>query len=132
MKKILMAAVALICMTMTSVVFTSCKSEKTLVVPVTEQVFYMLKGIDNLQYYQAYKSEADAFTIEMNAVTQSVSEQDLTEEQVIARIQAVVDRYNNKAIFGTFELHSSKDGSTWKKLKTFTMTADPNLNTSNY
>ena len=40
MKKFLMAAVALICMTMTSVVFTSCSEEKTEY--KSEKVYYKL------------------------------------------------------------------------------------------
>ena len=127
MKKILMAAVALICMTMTNMVFTSCGSEKTIIKPITENVYYKLEGINNLMCYKGYEYQAEAFGKEINAVANSVNEQDVTPEQVVARIQAVVDQYNNKAIYGTFELYSSYDGSNWNKLKTFTMTADPNL-----
>ena len=128
MKKILMAAVALICMTMTSMVFTSCGDEKVEIKPINEHVYYQLKDLDNVLYYKAYKAQAAAFINELAAVISSATEQqDITSEQIIIRIQNVVDQYNNKAIYGTFKLQESNNGSTWKTIKTYTMTADPSL-----
>ena len=108
MKKTMMAAVALICMTMTSIVFTSCKSEEKTEIK-TEQVFYKLDG-DDLQYVKGHEDVALAFN------------NDLTEEnELIDRIQAVVDTYNNQYIKGNLKLQKSTDATNFTTIRTFTM-----------
>ena len=122
MKKIMMAAVALICMTMTSVVFTSCTEEKTTV--VTEKVYYKY---DSSKLYVADGQEATyaAFAAEMGDILITNSYSDISESELIKRIQAVIDSYNNQSLNGTVDLLKSTDGSTFKVVKTFTLKCDP-------
>ena len=67
MKKYLMAAVALICMSMTNVVFTSCSEEKT---EYKTQVYYKLT--DDITYITSHKDAAVAFTSELASVIESI------------------------------------------------------------
>jgi len=122
MKKIMMAAVALICMTMTSVVFTSCTEEKTTV--VKETVYYKY---DSSKLYVADGQEATyaAFAAEMGDILITNSYSDISESELIKRIQAVIDSYNNQSLNGTVDLLKSTDGSTFKVVKTFTLKCDP-------
>ena len=122
MKKILMAAVALICMAMTSAVFTSCTEEKTTV--VMENVYYKY---DASKLYVADGQEATftAFAAEMGEILTGNSYTDISESELIQLIQAVVDSYNNQSLSGTIDLLKSIDGSTFKVVKTFTLKCDP-------
>ena len=118
MKKYLMAAVALICMTMTSVVFTSCKDDEKTETKL-EQVQYKLS--DNLQYIVGHEDFVKAFTNELTSVIQSINNTIVNESDLINRLQAIVDTYNNQYIQGNLYLQRSSDGSNFTTIKTFTM-----------
>ena len=118
MKKYLMAAVALICMTMTSFVFTSCKDDEKTETKL-EQVQYKLS--DNLQYIVGHEDFVKAFTNELTSVIQSINNTIVNESDLINRLQAIVDTYNNQYIQGDLYLQRSSDGSNFTTIKTFTM-----------
>ena len=119
MKKTMMAAVALICMTMTSIVFTSCKSEEKTEI-VTEKVFYQLDGND-LQYVKGHEDVVLAFNNDLTKVMESVKSTYVKDNELIDRIQAVVDTYNNQYIKGNLKLQKSTDATNFTTIKTFTM-----------
>jgi cysteine sulfinate desulfinase/cysteine desulfurase-like protein len=119
MKKSMMVAVALICMTMTSIVFTSCKSEEKTEI-VTEKVFYQLDGND-LQYVKGHEDVVLAFNNDLTEVMQSVSYTYVKENELIDRLQAVVDTYNNQYIKGNLKLLKSTDATNFTTIRTFTM-----------
>ena len=119
MKKIMMAAVALICMTMTSLVFTSCKSEEKTVIK-TEQVYYKLDG-DELKYVKGHEDEVVNFNNDLANLMQSVNYSVVNESELIKSLQAIVDSYNNKYINGNLKLLRSTDGTNFTTIKTFTM-----------
>ena len=116
MKKYLMAAVALICMSMTNVVFTSCSEEKT---EYKTQVYYKLT--DDITYITSHKDAADAFIAELTSVIQSIKNTVVDQNDLINRIQAIVDTYNNQYLQGNLYLQSSSDGTNFTTIKTFTM-----------
>ena len=118
MKKYLMAAVALICMTMTSFVFTSCKDDEKTETKL-EQVQYKLS--DNLQYIVGHEDFVKAFTNELTSVIQSINNTIVNENDLINRLQAIVDTYNNQYLQGNLYLQRSSDGSNFTTIKTFTM-----------
>jgi cysteine sulfinate desulfinase/cysteine desulfurase-like protein len=119
MKKTMMVAVALICMTMTSIVFTSCKSEEKTEI-VTEKVFYQLDGND-LQYVKGHEDVVLAFNNDLTEVMESVNYTYVKENELIDRLQAVVDTYNNQYIKGNLKLLKSTDATNFTTIKTFTM-----------
>jgi ABC-type oligopeptide transport system substrate-binding subunit len=119
MKKIMMAAVALICITMTSLVFTSCKSEEKTVIK-TEQVYYKLDG-DELKYVKGHEDEVVNFNNDLANLMQSVNYSVVNESELINSLQAIVDSYNNKYINGNLKLLRSTDGTNFTTIKTFTM-----------
>ena len=118
MKKYLMAAVALICITMTSFVFTSCKDDEKTETKL-EQVQYKLS--DNLQYIVGHEDFVKAFTNELTSVIQSINNTIVNENDLINRLQAIVDTYNNQYLQGNLYLQRSSDGSNFTTIKTFTM-----------
>ena len=124
MKKILMAAVALICMTMTSVVFTSCGDDKD---DSKTVVYYKYADIESMQCVQSEEglAQAQAFAADLAGVLSSIQSREVTDDDVINLTQRVVDMYNNKMIEGTFKLQTSRNASDWSTLKRFTLTADP-------
>ena len=119
MKKSMMAAVALICMTMTSIVFSSCKSEEKTEIK-TEQVFYKLDGGD-LQYVKGHEDVVLAFNNDLTEVMESANYTYVKENELIDRIQAVVNSYNNQYIKGNLKLQKSTDATNFTTIKTFTM-----------
>jgi hypothetical protein len=125
MKKILMAAIALICMTMTSVVFSSCGDDKD--DNKKTVVYYKYADLENIQCVQTEEGLAQAkeFAAELAAVLASIQSREVTDDDVINLTQRVVDMYNNKMIEGTFKLQTSRNTSDWSTLKRFTLTADP-------
>ena len=125
MKKILMAAVALICMTMTSVVFTSCGDDKD--DNKKTVVYYKYADIESMQCVQSEEglAQAQAFAADLAGVLSSIQSREVTDDDVINLTQRVVDMYNNKMIEGTFKLQTSRNASDWSTLKRFTLTADP-------
>lgn len=123
MKKYFMAAVAFICISLVSIVMTSCGSEETTTVK-TETVYYKYDTA-NLYYVKGQEATLAAFMTEMGEVLSSVSSANVTESNLIQRIQAIVDTYNNKYLHGTLKLMKSTDGSNFNSIKTFTMTAAP-------
>lgn len=123
MKKYFMAAVAFICISLVSIVMTSCSSEETTSVK-TETVYYKYDTA-SLYYVKGQEATLAAFITEMGEVLSSVSSADVTESNLIQRIQAIVDTYNNKYLHGTLKLMKSTDGSNFNSIKTFTMTAAP-------
>jgi len=125
MKKILMAAVALICMTMTSVILAACGSDEKTEIK-SEKVWYRLDG-NNLQVANGHQDAFEAFEKEMENVLESVGYVDVNESDLIKRLQAIVDVYNNKYIKGTVNLQKSSDASNWTTIKTFTLTVATGL-----
>ena len=123
MKKILMAAVALICMTMTSVVFTSCgdNKEDTKIV-----IFYKYADLENMQCLQTEEGRAQfqAFNAALVGVLSSIESREVSDEDVIEMTQSVVDMYNNKMIDGTFKLQRSRNASEWITVQRFTINAN--------
>ena len=125
MKKILMAAVALICMTMTSVVFSSCGDDKD--DNKKTVVYYKYADLESMQCVQSEEGLAQfkEFAADLAGVLSSIQSREVTDDDVINLTQRVVDMYNNKMIEGTFKLQTSRNASDWSTLKRFTLTADP-------
>ena len=124
MKKILMAAVALICMTMTSVVFSSCGDDKD--DNKKTVVYYKYADLESMQCVQSEEGLAQfkEFAADLAGVLSSIQSREVTDDDVINLTQRVVDMYNNKMIEGTFKLQTSRNASDWSTLKRFTLTAD--------
>ena len=124
MKKILMAAVALICMTMTSVVFTSCGDDKD---DSKTVVYYKYADVESVQCLQSEEGQAQAkeFVAALTGVLSSIQSREVTDNDVIDLTQRVVDTYNNQMLDGTFKLQTSRNASDWSTLKKFTLTANP-------
>ena len=124
MKKILMAAVALICMTMTSVVFTSCGDDKD---DSKTVVYYKYADVESVRVVPTEEGQAQAkeFVAALTGVLSSIQSREVTDNDVIDMTQRVVDTYNNQMLDGTFKLQTSRNASDWSTLKKFTLTANP-------
>ena len=124
MKKILMAAVALICMTMTSVVFTSCGDDKD---DSKTVVYYKYADVESVRVVPTEEGQAQAkeFVAALTGVLSSIQSREVTDNDVIDMTQRVVDTYNNQMIDGTFKLQRSRNTSEWTTVKKFTLNADP-------
>ena len=125
MKKILMAAVALICMTMTSVVFTSCGDDKD--DNKKTVVYYKYADVESVRVVPTEEGQAQAkeFVAALTGVLSSIQSREVTDDDVIDLTQRVVDTYNNQMLDGTFKLQTSRNTSDWSTLKKFTLTANP-------
>lgn len=115
-----MAAVAFTCMTMSSVALTSCTEEKTEI--KTELVYYRYNP-NGLEWATNHKDVFLAFTSDLTSLLESIRYTYVSESDLIKRIQAVVDIYNNQYIRGVLVLESSPDQTNFTTVKTFTMTA---------
>ena len=126
MKKILMAAAALICMTMTSTIFTSCGDDKDDTSQKTV-VYYKYADVENMLCLQTGEGLAQfkAFDTALAGVLSSIQSRDVTDDDVVDMTQRVVDAYNNQMIDGTFKLQRSRNTSEWITVKKFTLNADP-------
>ena len=124
MKKILMAAVALICMTMTSVVFTSCGDDKD---DSKTVVYYKYADVESVRVVPTEEGQAQAkeFVAALTGILSSIQSREVTDNDVIDMTQRVVDTYNNQMLDGTFKLQTSRNASDWSTLKKFTLTANP-------
>ena len=124
MKKILMAAVALICMTMTSVVFTSCGDDKD---DSKTVVYYKYADVESVRVVPTEEGQAQAkeFVAALTGVLSSIQSREVTDNDVIDMTQRVVDTYTNQMLDGTFQLQTSRNASDWRTLKKFTLTANP-------
>ena len=124
MKKILMAAVALICMTMTSVVFTSCGDDKD---DSKTVVYYKYADVESVRVVSTEEGQAQAkeFVAALTGILSSIQSREVTDNDVIDMTQRVVDTYNNQMLDGTFKLQTSRNASDWSTLKKFTLTANP-------
>ena len=124
MKKILMAAVALICMTMTSVVFTSCGDDKD--DNKKTVVYYKYADVESVRVVPTEEGQAQAkeFVAALTGVLSSIQSREVTDDDVIDLTQRVVDTYNNQMLDGTFKLQTSRNTSDWSTLKKFTLTAN--------
>ena len=125
MKKILMAAVALICITMTSVVFTSCGDDKD--DNKKTVVYYKYADVESVRVVPTEEGQAQAkeFVAALTGVLSSIQSREVTDDDVIDLTQRVVDTYNNQMLDGTFQLQTSRNASDWRTLKKFTLTANP-------
>ena len=123
MKKILMAAVALICMTMTCAVFTSCGDDKD---DSKTVVYYKYADVEKMLYLQTAEGLAQfkAFDTALVGVLNAISSREVTDNDVVDMTQRVVDSYNDQMIDGTFKLQRSYNASDWTTLKTFTISAN--------
>ena len=120
-----MAAVALICMTMTSVVFTSCGDDKD--DNKKTVVYYKYADVEKVLCLQTEEGLAQfkAFDTALVGVLNAISSREVTDDDVIDMTQRVVDTYNNQMLDGTFKLQTSRNASDWSTLKKFTLTANP-------
>ena len=125
MKKILMAAVALICMTMTSMVFSSCGDDKD--DNKKTVIYYKYADVENMLCVQSEEGLAQfkAFDTALVGVLTAISSREVSDDDVVEMTQRVVDTYNNQMLEGTFRLQKSRNSSDWSTLKKFTLTADP-------
>ena len=89
------------------------------------RVYYKYDRLDQLQYVKGQEAIAEAFGKALSGVLEGITNQTVTDEQVIQRVQDVVDEYDNGVVMGKFDLKSSSDASNWKTIKTFTLTANP-------
>ena len=89
MKKILMAAVALICMTMTSVVFSSCGDDKD--DNKKTVVYYKYADIESIQCVQSEEGLAQfqEFAADLAGVLSSIQSREVTDDDVINLTQRV-------------------------------------------
>ena len=119
-----MAAVALICMTMTSVLFTSCGDDKS---DTKTVIYYKYADVENMLCVQSEEGLAQfkAFDTALVGVLTAISSREVSDDDVVEMTQRVVDTYNNQMLEGTFRLQKSRNSSDWSTLKKFTLTADP-------
>ena len=92
---------------------------------IKTNVYYKYDRVDQLQYVKGQEAIVKAFDSDLAGVLSGISNQTVTDEQVIQRVQAVVDKYNNGVFVGEFDLKRSQDAYNWKTIKTFTLTLDP-------
>ena len=125
MKKILMAAVALICMTMTSMVFSSCGDDKD--DNKKTVIYYKYADVENMLCVQSEEGLAQfkAFDTALVGVLTAISSREVSDDDVVEMTQRVVDTYNNQMLEGTFRLQKSRNSSDWSTVQKFTLTADP-------
>ena len=115
-----MAAVALICMTVVSGVFTSCEKDKEEIKNV--RVYYKL-DMSKLLCAEGYEETAVKFNTELNNVLLSFQNEEVDEVILVQRLQEVIDKYDKFCFKGDIELQRSFDGTTFSRVKTYTMTA---------
>jgi hypothetical protein len=89
------------------------------------RVYYKYDRIDQMQYVKGQEAIVKAFDKDLAGVLEGINDQTVTDEQVIQRVQAVVDKYDNGVMMGEFDLKRSSDASNWKTIKTFTLTVNP-------
>ena len=118
MKKILMVAVALICMTAVSLVFTSCEKETTEIKNVT--VYYKIDTSD-LYCAEGYEKKALELRSELEGALQSIQYEQTDEAVLVRRIQDIVDKYNYSCFKGNIYLMRSYDDKNYFTLTTYTM-----------
>ena len=92
---------------------------------IKTNVYYKYDRVDQLQYVKGQEAIVKAFDSDLAGVLSGISNQTVTEEQVIQRVQAVVNTYDNGVMMGEFDLQTSKNASNWKTIKTFTLTVNP-------
>ena len=92
---------------------------------IKTNVYYKYDRVDKLQYVKGQEAIVKAFDRDLAGVLEGINNQTVTEEQVIQRVQAVVDEYDNGVMMGEFDLKRSSDASNWKTIKTFTLTLNP-------
>lgn len=121
-----MAAAALICMTMTSTIFTSCGDDKDDTSQKTV-VYYKYADVENMLCLQTDEGLAQfkAFDTALVGVLTAISSREVCDDDVVEMTQRVVDTYNNQMLEGTFRLQKSRNSSDWSTLKKFTLTANP-------
>ena len=105
----------------------SCGSdEKTEIKPITVNVYYKYTNVENLNFVSGQEAKAAAFIAELKAVLADITSREVTDELVIAKTQAVVEKYNNDVISGTFELQTSNNPTSgFKTIKSFTLALNP-------
>jgi hypothetical protein len=103
----------------------SCGSDDDDNNTIKTHVYYKYDRVDKLQYVKGQEAIVKAFDRDLAGVLEGINNQTVTEEQVIQRVQAVVDEYDNGVMMGEFDLKRSSDASIWKTIKTFTLTVDP-------
>ena len=92
---------------------------------IKTNVYFKYNRFDQLQYVKGQEATVQAFDKDLAGVLNAINNQTVTEEQVIQRVQAVVNTYDNGVMMGEFDLQTSKDASNWKTIKTFTLTLNP-------
>jgi hypothetical protein len=82
--------------------------------------------VEKLNFVSGQDAKAAAFIAELKAVMTDIASREVTDELVIAKTQAVVEKYNNDVISGTFELQTSNNPTSgFKTIKSFTLTLNP-------
>ena len=92
---------------------------------IKTNVYFKYNRVDQLQYVKGQEATVQAFDKDLAGVLDASNKQTVTEEQVIQRVQAVVNTYENGVMMGGCDLQTSKDAYNWKTIKTFTLTLDP-------
>ena len=92
---------------------------------IKTNVYFKYNRVDQLQYVKGQEAIVKAFDKDLAGVLDAINNQTVTEEQVIQRVQAVVNTYDNGVMMGEFDLQTSKNASNWKTIKTFTLTLNP-------
>ena len=92
---------------------------------IKTNVYFKYNRFDQLQYVKGQEATVQAFDKDLAGVLDAINNQTVTEEQVIQRVQAVVNTYDNGVMMGEFDLQTSKNASNWKTIKTFTLTLNP-------
>ena len=92
---------------------------------IKTNVYFKYNRVDQLQYVKGQEATVKAFDKDLAGVLDAINNQTVTEEQVIQRVQAVVNTYDNGVMMGEFDLQTSKNASNWKTIKTFTLTLNP-------
>lgn len=110
MKKLFAIAIAAICLMATT---TSCKKESVIV----DRYGFDTTELRALQYVTGHDDEAQNFINDLNAVTNKFDGIEFTQSEIVAACDAVVAKYNNKYIRGTFSLYRI-DVDTQEKLST--------------
>ena len=92
---------------------------------IKTNVYFKYNRVDQLRYVKGQEATVKAFDKDLAGVLDAINNQTVTEEQVIQRVQAVVNTYDNGVMMGEFDLQTSKNASNWKTIKTFTLTLNP-------
>ena len=122
MKKILMTAVALLCMTVTSVMFSACGSDDKSDYQAPSRDYY-IHDTTQLQCVDGQEDAMLGLQKALSDIMESYQRTTVSEEELFQRTQAVVNQYDNQYISGELYLKKSTNGGSYQVIKTYTMKA---------